>query len=123
MGHENKAMKKKRRFKTKIIALGGRGAMHVRQIFALLLALSLVAKGQGYQPDLLGRHHKVKHGRHGAPTVNKRNSEPLKTIHLAGIFPINGVEGWQGGQVGQLIHECLVLAQFGIRLVLCVRGS
>ena len=20
-------------------------------------------------------------------------------IHLAGIFPINGVEGWQGGQV------------------------
>ena len=24
----------------------------------------------------------------------------LKTIHLAGIFPINGVEGWQGGQVG-----------------------
>ena len=22
-----------------------------------------------------------------------------KEIHLAGIFPINGVEGWQGGQV------------------------
>jgi hypothetical protein len=25
-----------------------------------------------------------------------------KEIHLAGIFPINGVEGWQGGQVRQL---------------------
>ena len=24
---------------------------------------------------------------------------PKKEIHLAGIFPINGVEGWQGGQV------------------------
>ena len=24
-----------------------------------------------------------------------------KVIYLAGIFPINGVEGWQGGQVGQ----------------------
>ena len=22
-----------------------------------------------------------------------------KEIHLAGIFPISGVEGWQGGQV------------------------
>lgn len=28
--------------------------------------------------------------------------EDKKTIHLAGIFPINGVEGWQGGQVRQL---------------------
>ena len=25
-----------------------------------------------------------------------------KEIHLAGIFPINGVEGWQGGQVGDV---------------------
>ena len=26
-----------------------------------------------------------------------------KEIHLAGIFPINGVEGWQGGQVSVAI--------------------
>ena len=25
-------------------------------------------------------------------------------IHLAGIFPINGVEGWQGGQVPTFLH-------------------
>jgi hypothetical protein len=28
-----------------------------------------------------------------------RNVLGKKEIHLAGIFPINGVEGWQGGQV------------------------
>ena len=30
--------------------------------------------------------------------VNGSMGSP-KEIHLAGIFPINGVEGWQGGQV------------------------
>jgi len=28
-----------------------------------------------------------------------------KEIHLAGIFPINGVEGWQGGQVYMVTFE------------------
>ena len=35
------------------------------------------------------------------------NGDSPKEIHLAGIFPINGVEGWQGGQVG--IHILLHL--------------
>ena len=29
----------------------------------------------------------------------KQKPDTRKEIHLAGIFPINGVEGWQGGQV------------------------
>ena len=37
-----------------------------------------------------GRHNR----RAASSAAGKR-----KTIHLAGIFPINGIEGWQGGQV------------------------
>ncbi len=36
--------------------------------------------------------------RHGRSSIANNNNNP-KEIHLAGIFPINGVEGWQGGQV------------------------
>ena len=42
---------------------------------------------------------------------------PKKEIHLAGIFPINGVEGWQGGQVRPEIKFHLNL-QANIVLVL-----
>lgn len=104
MGHESsaEATGKKARFKLLVPRAGPLNAG--ASMFALLLLLGLVAKGQGYQPDL-GRHHKVKHGRRvfGTSGPVKRSSEPLKTIHLAGIFPINGVEGWQGGQVGPKI--------------------
>ena len=40
-------------------------------------------------------------GRHGHAAA----AGEKKTIHLAGIFPINGIEGWQGGQVrAEIIH-------------------
>ena len=32
-------------------------------------------------------------------TFGGKNVFGKKEIHLAGIFPITGVEGWQGGQV------------------------
>ena len=35
------------------------------------------------------------HDRH----TYKRATSEKKEIHLAGIFPINGDKGWQGGQV------------------------
>ena len=35
-------------------------------------------------------------------TSGGKNVLGKKEIHLAGIFPINGVEGWQGGQVRDL---------------------
>ena len=38
-----------------------------------------------------------------AQEEQKQKPDTRKEIHLAGIFPINGVEGWQGGQV-ILIH-------------------
>lgn len=34
-----------------------------------------------------------------------------KEIHLAGIFPINGVEGWQGGQVSSM-HYIIITVLF-----------
>ena len=34
-----------------------------------------------------------------AQEEQKQKPDTRKEIHLAGIFPINGVEGWQGGQV------------------------
>ena len=34
-----------------------------------------------------------------------RYASKKKEIHLAGIFPINGDQGWQGGQVGFNVHK------------------
>ena len=57
------------------------------------------------------KHSRINDGRQrrfvgGATTGGMGNSlvtpgeDGTKYIHLAGIFPINGKEGWQGGQVG-----------------------
>ena len=35
-----------------------------------------------------------------ALVFNGSEASSPKEIHLAGMFPINGNEGWQGGQVG-----------------------
>lgn len=53
---------------------------------ALLLAVCLILIG----PSLAAAQEDVQ---------NKQKPDTRKEIHLAGIFPINGVEGWQGGQV------------------------
>ena len=51
-------------------------------------------------------------GRHGhsAFPASAVDAGEKKTIHLAGIFPINGIEGWQGGQVRAEIcmHSLLI---------------
>lgn len=68
-------------------------------------------------------------GRHQVPWANRvepgGRGGPRRQIHLAGIFPIDGVEGWQGGQVRSIQYEMRPLTRarldlFFLYLFLCL---
>ncbi len=65
----------------------------------LIFLLLLLASSASQQSQ-----HKIKHHELGPRRRSAEEAATVKkTIHLAGIFPINGIEGWQGGQVR--LHE------------------
>ena len=77
-------------------------------VLALLRVTSSVAKISAQSANTY-RHHNNQllsgegrnEGQHQKRSIASHTppADKLKTINLAGIFPINGVEGWQGGQV------------------------